>query len=88
LNKHSLEELIAIQEYLTDNLAKGFIVNSKAPFASPVLFVCKANRSLQFCINYRKLNAITKKNRYFLPLIDEMLARLAKAKIFTKLDIR
>jgi hypothetical protein len=88
LNKHSLEELTAMQEYLTDNLSKGFIVDSKAPFASLVLFVCKADRSLRFCVDYRKLNAITKKNRYFLPLIDETLARLAKAKIFTKLDIR
>jgi hypothetical protein len=88
LNKHSLEELTAIREYLTDNLSKSFIVNSKAPFASPVLFVRKADRLLRFCINYRKLNAITKKNRYPLLLINETLARLAKAKIFTKLDIR
>jgi hypothetical protein len=87
LNKHSLEELIAMQKYLTNNLSKGFIVDSKALFASFVIFVCKANRSLRFCINYRKLNAITKKNCYLLPLINEMLARLAKAKIFTKLDI-
>jgi hypothetical protein len=76
-----------MREYLTDNLSKGFIINSKAPFASPVLFVRKADGSLQFCIDYYKLNAITKKNRYSLPLIDETLARLAKAKIFTKLDI-
>jgi hypothetical protein len=77
-----------MQEYLTDNLSKGFIVNSKALFASFVIFVYKADGSLQFCINYQKLNAITKKNRYSLPLINETLARLAKAKIFTKLDIR
>jgi hypothetical protein len=76
-----------MQEYLTNNLSKSFIVNSKALFASFVLFVCKADRSLRFCIDYRKLNAITKKNRYPLPLINETLARLAKAKIFTKLDI-
>jgi hypothetical protein len=87
LNKHSLEKLTAMQKYLTDNLSKSFIVNSKAPFASFILFVCKANRSLQFCIDYYKLNAITKKNRYPLLLIDETLACLAKAKIFTKLDI-
>jgi hypothetical protein len=87
LNKHSLEELTAMQEYLTDNLLKGFIVNSKALFASFVLFVCKVNGSLQFYVDYCKLNAITKKNRYSFLLIDETLARLAKAKIFTKLDI-
>jgi len=76
-----------MQKYLTNNLSKGFIVNSKALFASFVLFVYKANRSLQFCINYCKLNAITKKNCYSFLLINEMLARLVKAKIFTKLDI-
>jgi hypothetical protein len=88
LNKHSLEKLTAMQEYLTDNFSKGFIVNSKAPFASSVLFIRKADGSLQFCIDYCKLNAITKKNRYPFLLINETLARLAKAKIFTKLDIR
>jgi len=76
-----------MQEYLTNNFSKSFIVNSKVLFASFILFVCKANKSLQFYINYCKLNAITKKNRYFLLLIDETLAYLAKAKIFTKLDI-
>ena len=52
LNKHSLEELTAMQKYLTNNFSKSFIVNSKALFASFVLFVCKANKSLQFYINY------------------------------------
>ena len=88
LNKHSLEELSSMREYLASNLAKGFVISSKAPFASPVLFARKSDGSLRFCVDYRKLNALTKKNRYPLPLIDETLARLSKAKIFTKLDIR
>jgi hypothetical protein len=88
LNKHSLEELVAIHEYLASNLAKGFIELSKSPFASLVLFACKGNGSLQFCIDYCKLNTLTKKNRYLLPLINKTLAYLGKAKIFTKLDIR
>jgi hypothetical protein len=52
LNKHSLEELTAIQDYLTDNLAKGFVVSSKAPFSSPVLFARKVNSGLCFCVDY------------------------------------
>ena len=71
-----------------ENLSKGFIDTSQAPFASPILFVRKANGGLRFCIDYRKLNAVTRKDRYPLPLIDETLAHLSKAKIFTKLDIR
>ncbi len=43
---------------------------------------------MRFCINYRKLNELTRKDRYPIPLIDETLARLSKAKIYTKLDIR
>ena len=55
---------------------------------SPVLFIKKANSSLQFYIDFRRLNNLTCKDRYPLPLIDETIARLAKAKIYTKLDIR
>jgi hypothetical protein len=77
-----------MRDYLFANLAKGFIVLSQVPFASPVLFARKSNRLLWFCIDYRKLNALTKKNYYPLPLIDKILARLNQAKVFTKLDIR
>jgi Reverse transcriptase (RNA-dependent DNA polymerase) len=52
------------------------------------LFVRKGDRSLRFYINYRKLNALTRKDRYPLLLINKTLARLRKTKIFTKLDIR
>ena len=84
----SQEELQAVKDYLKENLAKGFIVASSAPFASPVLFVRKPNGGLRFCVDYRKLNAITRKDRYPLPLLNETLAQLTDAKIFTKLDIR
>jgi hypothetical protein len=71
-----------------DNLNKGFIAPSSAPFASPILVSRKHDGGLRFCVDYRKLNAITKKNWYPLPLIDEMLERLSRAKYFTKLNIR
>jgi transposase InsO family protein len=88
LYKMSLEELEATKRYLLDNLGKGFIEPSQAPFAAPVLFVKKPNGGLRFCIDFRKLNNLTRKDRYPLPLIDETLARISRAKIFTKLDIR
>jgi hypothetical protein len=62
-----------------DNLNKGFIEPSQSPPASPILFVQKADDSLRFCVDYRKLNEITQKDRYPIPLIDEVLARLRKA---------
>ena len=88
LYHQSTAELEAVKQYLIENLDKGFINTSQAPFAAPILFVKKPNGSLRFCIDYRKLNSLTRKDRYPLPLIEETLARLAKAKIFTKLDIR
>jgi transposase InsO family protein len=88
LYKMSAEELEVVKEYITENLSKGFIEPSQAPFAAPVLFVKKPNGSLRFCIDFRVLNSLTRKDRYPLPLIDETLARIANARIFTKLDIR
>ncbi|KAI9034720.1 reverse transcriptase family protein, partial [Aspergillus affinis] len=88
LYRYSAKELEAIKAYLVENLQKGFIVPSAAPFGSPVLMAAKPGGGLRFCVDYRKLNSITKKNRYPLPLMDELLDRLGRAKIFTKLDIR
>lgn len=82
------KELGEVKRYLEENLKKGWIVASQAPFASPTLFVQKPDGSLRFCVDYRKLNSITLKDRYPLPLIDETLDRINAAKFFTKIDIR
>jgi hypothetical protein len=82
-----VEELEVVKKYLVDNLDKGFIEPSQALFAAPILFVKKADGSLHFYIDFRKLNLLTKKDRYPLPLIDETLAQIGRAKLFTKLDI-
>ncbi len=81
------KELLVVKEYLLDNLDKGFIEPSQAPFTAPVLFIRKPDRSLRFCIDYCKLNALTYKDHYLLPLINKTLARILQAKVFTKLDI-
>ena len=88
LHQYSAEELRTCKQYLIDNLSKGFIDESQCPFAAPILFARKSDGGLRFCVDYRKLNAITRKDRYPIPLLDETLARISKAKIFTKLDIR
>ena len=88
LRHQSAEELLATKEYIVEHLGKGFIDSSQAPYAAPILFVRKANGSLRFCVDFRKLNAVTRKDRYPLPLLNETLARISKAKVFTKLDIR
>jgi hypothetical protein len=70
----SKEELDLVKKYIEDNLTKGFIKASKAPFASPVLFVRKPGGGLRFCVDYCKLNVIIRKDSYPLPLINETLA--------------
>jgi hypothetical protein len=83
----SRDELEVLRKYLVENLKKGFVQASTSPVSSPVLFVRKPGGGLRFCVDYRKLNAITIKNRYPIPLIQETLNRLSKAKVYTKLDI-
>lgn len=60
---------------------------SSSPASSPVLFAKKPGGGLRLCIDYRALNAITRKDRYPLPLIRETLNNISKAKWFTKLDV-
>ena len=84
----SEHELKTLREYLEENLAKGFISPSDSPAASPILFVKKKDGSLRLCVDYRGLNRITIRNRYPLPLIDELLDRLREARFFTRIDLR
>ena len=83
----SHKELLVLKEYREENLAKGFIRHSSSPAGAPVLFVKKAESSLCFCVDYRGLNKMTIKNWYPLLLIQETLARLQKARLYTKLDL-
>ncbi len=69
-------KLQKIKEYLIKHLNKEFISLSFALYASLILFAKKKNESLRFCVNYKKLNALIKRNRYPLLLINETLARI------------
>ena len=80
-------ELKALREYLDDMLGKGFVRPSNSPAGAPILFAKKKDGSLRLCVDYRGLNRITRKNRYPLPLIGDLLDRLRSAKIFTKIDL-
>ncbi|SOV07292.1 uncharacterized protein UDID_18776 [Ustilago sp. UG-2017a] len=82
------KEMTELRRYLDENLKKGFIRPSKSPARSPVLFIPKKDGGLRLCVDYRGLNEITVKNRAPLPLIEEQLFLLRKARIYTKLDLR
>ena len=85
----TLDEQQLLDEFIKDNLAKGYIRPSKSPMASPFFFIAKkeaeAKRGVQ---DYRYLNSGTIRNTYPLPLVSDLLRRLQGSKIFTKLDIR
>jgi hypothetical protein len=83
----SRDELLILRKTLIDLLDKGFIRVSNSPIAAPVLFVKKLRGGLRFCIDYRGLNRVIKKDRYPLPFIYETLRNISKAKWFTKLDV-
>ncbi len=82
------KELKIVKKYLENNLEKKFIVANRSSFASSVMFMKKTDESLRFCVDYRKLNQLIKKNKYSLSLIEETLIHLSKTKYFIKLDIR
>jgi hypothetical protein len=84
----SPKELVELQAQLTELLEAGFIQPSKAPFGAPVLFQKKKDGSLRMCVDYRALNKVTVRNKYPVPLIQDLFDRLCKASYFTKLDLR
>ncbi len=80
-------KLLKVKKYLNENLSKKFITSSQTLYFFLILFALKANEDLQFCVNYRKLNVISKRNRYSLSLIDEVIGKIVGCKHLTRLNI-
>jgi len=78
----------AVKKFLHDELEKGYIRESKSPFASSFFFVRKKDGKLRPVQDYRKINAVTIRNQYPLPLIADLICDLSNAHIYTKLDVR
>lgn len=81
-------EQAEVKKQVTDLLAKGWIQPSTSPYGAPVLFVGKPDGSLRMCVDYRALNALTVKNRYPMPRIEDLFDQLAGARVFTSLDLQ
>ncbi|KAK1681098.1 hypothetical protein QYE76_041946 [Lolium multiflorum] len=82
------QELIELKKQLDDMLSKGLIRPSASPWGSPVIFVDKRDGTIRLCVDYRKLNDVTIKNKYPLPKIDDLFDQMNGAKVFSKIDLR
>ena len=80
-------ELEALRVFIDENLSNSFIRPSNSPHGAPILFVKKKSGELQLCVNYRGLNRISKKDRYPLPLLSDLLNTPKKARMYTKINL-
>jgi len=85
LSKNKREE---VQQFIEDQLRKGYIRLSKLPQTSPVFFVGKKDSSKRIVMDYHNLNNQTIKNNYLLLLIIELINNMGSKKVFTKMDLR
>ena len=76
-----------VKAYIEKGLALGEIKPSTFGYVSPIMLAKKLGGGVRVCVDYRDLNDITVKNKYPLLLINETVARVVKAKIFSKIDI-
>ena len=79
---------LILREYISENVSRGFIRPSTSATGAPVLFAPKTDGSLRLCVDYRKLNLVTKKNAYSIPQMGHLLTTFNGSKIFTKIDLR
>ena len=77
-----------VKKFVEEHLKKGFIEASSALCLSPIMLAVKPGGGVWFCVDFRRLNELTVKDAYLIPLIEETLAQLKNAKVFTKIDIR
>ncbi|MBW0562443.1 hypothetical protein O181_102158 [Austropuccinia psidii MF-1] len=84
----SHQESETLWAYNSENVEKGFIRPSSSSTAAPVLFVKKKDGGLRLCVDYPKLNAVTRKNRYLVPPMNQILTVFNGSTIFSKIDLR
>jgi len=84
----SASEQEALKEFIEENLNTGFIRPTSSPHGALVLFVKKKDGSLHLCVNFHRLNHISKKDCYSLPLISDLLDSPCKARVYSKIDLR
>ena len=76
-----------IESMVSDMRKQGIVKPSNSPWASPIVLVPKKDGSLHFCVDFRRLNSLTRKDVYPLPRVEDILDTLGEAKYFTSLDL-
>ena len=87
LYQMSKDQLLVLRKTLTELLDNDFIRVNNSLAVAPVIFVKKPGGGLRFCVDYRRLNEISRKDSYPIPHIDETLRTIAVAKYISKVDV-
>lgn len=85
--RYSPEQKDEVERQVANMLKSGIVVPSLSPFASPVLLVKKKDNFWRFCVDYRKLNNISVKNKFPLPIIDQFFDEIAGVQYFSTIDL-
>ena len=78
----------AAEQMIREMAEAGVIEPSNSPWAAPALLVKKKDDTWRFCVDYRHLNDVTRKDSYLLPRIDDALDKVAESQWFSSLDLR
>ena len=87
LYQMSKDQLLVLRKTLIELLDNGFIRVNNLPAIAPVIFIKKPGGGLRFCVDYRRLNEISRKDSYSIPHIDETLRTIAAAKYISKVNV-